>query len=176
MPRSIFGNPVESAINAFGSVSAVLNQREELGRRRELMDRQSAESNLRMERERKNIAFEEKQRGRTEKLWGIEDELRDEIKNSPGFLNDFSSALGKDAEIRSGKEPQYTEGEGKAILAATGKMPHIDLNKLDEQGEAVNTFRKQLQHFGPQILGSKQQQILINREQAPELFSAFETM
>jgi predicted metal-binding transcription factor (methanogenesis marker protein 9) len=167
--RSVFSDPIAAGIRSFGDVSDIMERRERAPLEREIMAQDLADKRLYEERTRKTMEFEEKERAEKQKIWGIGNQLRDEIKNN------FESALKREPGVRSGKE-KWTDSEADALLTASGSMANIDLGKLDEQAEAATNLKKGLAALEPQIMQSPQPKIVINRDQAPELFDSFEKM
>ena len=168
----LFADPIAAGVNAFRGISDVITQQKELGMRRELMERQKAESAITMERERlgleqqkQDIAFKSKM----SKIFEDHPELLDQL--DPQQVN---NAFEKTDRISQGKDEKYTDNEVNAFFTLLPSIGHIDLDKLDEQADATNDFRKWMATIAPSIYGSPKQKIVIDRNQIPEQIANFE--
>jgi hypothetical protein len=168
--RSALSDPISVGINSFRSISDVLNQQESLKMRRSLMEREAAESQVRMEREKQgieaekeNIGWNKQMRSRMGMEWAREDDLRN-----------FNAAVSK---LDSGQNLEVSDYD--SILKAAHGMPNWKDLKPEQWSEVHNNLRSLktgIDHIWPQIaeVWGKGQGVYINRSQAPELFSAFD--
>ena len=107
--RSLTGDPIASAINAFGSMSQILGEIEDRPRRRELQAAQLEREKLGTEKMRGDIAFEEEQRKRDKEMWGVDNAMSEENKRH------FQAVMG-DSDKQSGNV-KFSDKEGEALLS-----------------------------------------------------------
>ena len=164
--RSLTGDPIASAINAFGSMSQILGEIEDRPRRRELQAAQLEREKLGTEKMRGDIAFEEEQRKRDKEMWGVDNAMSEENKRH------FQAVMG-DSDKQSGNV-KFSDKEGEALIQAGVNMPHVDLSKLDQQTEAATNLKQGMQALGQEIQKSPEQKIMITRDQIPKIIDSFE--
>jgi hypothetical protein len=161
MVRSVLSNPVESGINAFESITGMFQRGEQLKMRRELLDREKAESDLRMESNRVELENRKQLYATNSKMASMLDE--------PGAAEALSGFVSE-----SGKEkPKYSESQINAGIDMASTLPHFKLDKLDEQADATKTFLDHGDAILQQVLVSPQQKITLTREQDPAFFDSF---
>ena len=132
--RSVFSNPIESGISAFRGVSDILQQRESLGMRRELLEREKAQSELTMQRERQSLEFGKKQQAEWERAIGREHATEENIDLVTKFL---PAKMKWDEAKKTGAVPNFTEEERTSIINLSKKFPMFADKNTDEVMRAL---------------------------------------
>lgn len=167
MPRSVYSNPIEAGIRAFGEVSDILQKREEAPLRRELLAAEIADRRIRTEGEQKKQAQQEKENAEWERVTGLK-KVDDETKATLGHL--LGAQQEDEAARAEGRDPNYTPEQQEAIFKTFGKNPVFDPDKVDVQTDAIRKVRTFMQGNASLLMQGGR----LNREQAPEVFDAFD--
>ncbi|MFA6509928.1 MAG: hypothetical protein WCV62_05685 [Candidatus Peribacteraceae bacterium] len=167
--RSVQSNPIESAIKSFGEMSDILQKRDEAPLRRELLAQEIADKKLSSEKTRAEMDQKAKENEEWSRATGIK-KVDDETKATLGHL------LGADAENEAakaeGRDPNYTPEQQDAVFKTLGKNPLLDPDKVDVQTDAIRKVRGFIKEKAPQLMKGG----VLNREQAPDTFDAFDTV
>ena len=168
MPRSVYSNPIEAGIRAFGDVSDILQKQEEAPLRRQLLAQEIADRKLSSERTRKGMDQDEKVRQQWEKETGIKN-IDLDTKTMLGHLQGAEIEL--DAARKEGREPKYSTEQQDAIFKTLGKNPVFNPDAVDVQTDAIRKVRGFMRDNAPQLL---QQGGRLDRDKAPDVFDAFD--
>lgn len=167
MLRSVYSNPIEAGIKAFGDMSTILQQRDEAPLRRELLAQSIADKKLSSEKSRMEMGQKAKENAQWEKETGIKNIDSD----TKAMLGNLSAANVEDeAARRENRDPNYTPEQQDAIFKAFGKNPLLDPDKADVQTDAIRKVREFMKTNGPQLMQGGR----LDREKAPEVFDAFD--
>ncbi len=165
--RSIYSNPVESAIRAFSDVSGVLERRELSQQRRDLMTEEMADRRIRREREKEQFGWERKKQEEWEKAIGRENATKENIDMLGNLL---SADVEEQTAKTEGRDPQYSNKHQEAIFKALGKSHVFDPDKVVEQTDSI----RKIQDFMKQNAASLMKGGRLDRDKYPELFESFD--
>jgi hypothetical protein len=170
--QSMYSDPIASAIKTFSTLDDIMGRHEDRATRRELMAENLADRRLQAERQKDADAWQKKVQADTEKGWG----KRDEVAFDTRMAQRLASASEK---LRSNKD--LDEDEEMAYLAASNhalNWKDLSTDQLDGVHKSIRSLRDGLTKIGPALQQAIQSGKggTISREQAPELFDAFDAV
>ena len=162
--RSVYSDPVASAIDAFGKVDRILGDREERATA-------AADRKLRLEREEEDAKWKAKVKQRTEEQWGKEDQINFDARTGRNLAS-ASDAVKKGIPM--------SEAEQESVFTMMYVAPNWkglnDPDKITELHRNIKTAQEGIKKLEPTIMAAIQSGKggYIDRTAAPDLFNALD--
>ena len=166
MTRSVYSDPVGSAINAFESVTSALDTHAAQKQSRELMAQEIADKRLESEERQKTAARTEEQWGWTKKAYQTEEDYKQNIKDMDLISSAYSKSL-------QGIEP--SDEESTAIIRQHGNTT-FGTGDVDKKITSAQTLQNGLAQLTSVIQNSPNPGVKITKDQAPQLIDAVNTL
>ncbi len=167
--RSVYSNPVQSAIESFSTLSDVLDRREMAPLQRERIAQEIAESKLRSDREQTQDVFEQKKRLEWEKAIGRENATKEKIDMLGNYL---SADQELSAAQKEGRKPILTDAHKKAFFDLLGSNTLFDPDKVDQQTEDIRKIQDFMKTNADQLMQGGR----LDLDKHPEIKAAVNTV
>ncbi len=161
--RSMFGNPVQSGLEAFITLGNFFDTQEQRKQEREMLPFRREMMGLQMAGAKQRMKFEEEQHAEWRKQLGERDDIKEIAQHAPIIYSAFQE---QEAAKKEGREPKYTPDMLEARDKMIKKFPMFADRDLDDVMQSLTYVDDFIQKQGKQILAKGG---VINDTNAPDV-------